>query len=506
MTPSHDDESAAARSGPRPDPIPGTPNPDSPSPSPSGPRAPSRRPTPRRLGWALVAGVAALGLGAALVVGLGNDPEAAPATTATPAASARALRGAAVAPGVAAASDATLIYAVVGAPTTAGFTVSTKTAGAVSVRLVVSPDPTLATGTVYGAPAVPDADGWGKPSVTGLAPGTAYFYAVELTDAAGATTTTDVQGAPATLAGGPASFTVAFGSCLKLGADDEVAFTHLLARSPDLFFHLGDFHYADNSSTSQASHLADLEDQLAGNPALRSVLAAVPTLAIKSDHDAGGGNDAGPGPYTAPNRAAYQQMFATPPLTDPAALYWSFTTGRVKFIFTDHRYPRTATSMMGAAQEAWFKNELTTPEPVKVWVQDSTWNTRADPEPGGDKWSDYPAEHAALGSFIADSAVGKVISLHGDQHALAADDGSHNDWGGFPTFSAGPFRQAASHKGGPWSDGRYPKSTGSVVQQYAVLSVTDTGSSLDVTVTGYDSDDEARVSLTVTVDAPVAVG
>lgn len=392
-----------------------------------------------------------------------------------------------------------LKYAIVGAPTTAGFTVSTKTTNARSVRLKVGTDSGVTVGVGYGSPATPDGSGWAKPSIAGLSAGTRYYYAMEMTDSAARTTTTAPQGRPKTLPTGQASFTVAFGSCLRAGRGDRTAFDKLLARSPDLFFHLGDFHYANNTSTSQSSHLADVEKQLSANAGLRSVLKAVPTLAIKSDHDAGGGNDAMPGTYTAPNRAAYKQAFATPPLTDTNALYWSFTAGRVKFIFTDHRYPRASTSMMGSTQKAWFENELTTSEPVKVWVQDSTWTTHDAEKAGGDKWSDYPTERAELGDYIAASAVGQVITIHGDQHAISADDGTNNDWGGFPSFSAAPFRQTASHKGGPWSEGQYPTTTGSVVRQYGMLTVTDTGSNIAVTLTGYDSTNVARVRMTVNV-------
>ncbi|MGV8965515.1 MAG: alkaline phosphatase D family protein [Cellulomonas sp.] len=393
----------------------------------------------------------------------------------------------------------TLTYALVGAPTTGGFTVSTMTANAASVRLKVATNSALTSAAVYGAPAKPDASGWAKPAITGLAAGTRYYYGVEMTTAAGKTTTTASQGRPKTLSTGPASFTVAFGSCLKPGAGDTTAYSNLLAKSPDLFFHLGDLHYADNSSTSQASHLSDLQKALSGNAALRNILKAVPTLAIKSDHDSGGGNNALPGPYSAPNRAAYQQVFSTPRLTDTKALYWSFTEGRVKFIFTDHRYPRTSTSMMGAAQKDWFTKQLTSSEPVKVWVQDSTWNTRDAAEAGGDKWSDYPAEHAELGAYIAAHAVGQLISIHGDTHSISADNGSNNAWGGFPTFSAAPFRQTSSLKGGPWSNGRYPTSAGVLARQYGFMTVTDTGSTIAVKLSGYDSNNVARVTMTINV-------
>ncbi|ERG63554.1 hypothetical protein L332_03690 [Agrococcus pavilionensis RW1] len=402
-------------------------------------------------------------------------------------------------------SQAALIYSWVGAPAPDGFAVSCKTELAASVRVVAGTDADLTADVAYSALAAPDGDGWSRCVVTGLDASTPYYYALEMTDADGLSRLSAVAGPVATLpaVGAPASFGFGFGSCLESGSTETRAFTRMLARGPLLAFHLGDFHYADNTSISQASHRVDMEAQIAANSGLRALLANVPVIPVKSDHDVGGGNGVLPGAWTAPNLAAFKQV--APLLSSPVAdaNYGTLVVGRVKFIVTDHRYLRTATSMMGAAQKAWFKSELVTDEPVKIWVMDSPWvnhDAPLDTTDANDKWSDYPDEHEELGAYIAASAVGQVIGIHGDMHALASDDGSNNDWGGFPTFNAAPFDKRASIKGGPWSEGTYPSSGTAQSYQYGWVDVTDDGTDITVAYTGYDSSNAARVPLSVVVD------
>lgn len=669
----------------------------------------------------------------------------------------------------------TLTYSWAGLTNSDLIRARTKTSNATSVRLAVSSD---GFETITWSSAVePDGSGWAGTEVTGLEPDTEYQYYLEMTDASDGVSTSATFGPISTQVppGVPDSFIIGFGSCMANNSTQNVL-ARMAARSPDMFFHLGDFHYADNTSTSQASHLADLEMQLAANSGLRDIVASVPSMRIVSDHDAGGGNNAPVGPWTAPNRAAHKQVVPMPTLSDPDGIYFSHVRGRFKFIFTDHRYlrdqkesttgsllspalkpgptntgvlsgvPRTPTSgrtittngarvenedisgtltidadnvtvvnckitgsgnagvrvmsgttgtvledleisgfenglvggnyyasrlnihscwgdgaklhgnltleaswihdltpaaeshsdclqiegngtnvtvygntldpsnsslgtygnagiivkndlgsnpdspgpvnithnwfgggnysvfvtqgssgniiqnvtvaynrfdsnqrygllssnmsfmaignvhmaddtlisgwgnvagesggslphgttMMGARQKAWFKNELLTPEPFKIWVQDSTYNTREPYESDGDSWSDYPAERDEIAAFFTDEAVGRVITIHGDQHALSADDGT-NTPGGIPSFCAAPFDRTASHKGGPWSDGRWPTSTGAVVRQYGIIEFDDDGDTLTATFRGYDSSDVQRVTLAVESFPPVDV-
>lgn len=368
------------------------------------------------------------------------------------------------------------------------FTASSRSAGSTSAKLVVATNSALTTGRVLSAAVATDNAGWAKAQITGLADGT-WYYGWELTGSE--VLATPSQGS-FTL--GLQSFRFAFGSCMKNSNTTDV-FDKIVARDPDMFFHLGDFHYRDNESSLQLSHRADLEMQLDANASLRTLLSTVPNLYIRSDHDAGGGNNAMPGVYTAPNRAAYKQVVPHKPLIDPDGLYYTFVVGRVRFIITDQRYLRTPTSILGIDQLSWLKTQFSQPEPVKIWVLDSTYISDASPQ-GEDKWSDYAADRNSIRDYIASDGVGQIVAVHGDQHAIAADDGVNNHWGGFPSFCAAPFAQSSSHKASAWSEGIWPTSpSGTTVHQYGTVDVLDDGGdSITITYAGMDTANVSRVT------------
>src|SRR5690606_39944157 len=103
----------------------------------------------------------------------------------------------------------------------------------------------------------------------------------------------------------------------------------------------------------------DVIEQVDNNSAtLHNLLTMSATTYVKTDHDAGGGNVAYPGAYTAPNRAAAKQVFPYPTLPVSDGLYHAFTVGRVRFIFTDTRSYMSSggtPTRLGATQKAWFK-------------------------------------------------------------------------------------------------------------------------------------------------------
>lgn len=397
----------------------------------------------------------------------------------------------------------------VGAPTASGFTVSSRTTGAASVRVKAGTNAAVTAGVVFGASVTPDADGYAKPLITGLAPLTQYWYDVEITDPSAVVTLAGQIGSCRTLptAGAATSFSFGYGSCMGSGSTSNTALSGILARNPAFFAHLGDLHYADDDTSSQASHRGELEAQYATNSSLRAIVGGVASYYIKSDHDAGGGNDGDPGVWTAPNRLATLQFTPYPPLVDSGlGLYFSVVYGRVRFIFTDTRYLRTvgsavddaSKSILGTAQKVWFKSQLTQPEPFKVWFQDATW---VSSNITNDTWMNYNTERLELGAYITANmaAIGKLVTLHGDQHMIAMDDGTDNAWGGFVSACAAPFDQTASLQKGVFSQGLYPGVTGAQVQQYGYVVVTDTGSDITFTITGYDGGGVARQTQTVQV-------
>lgn len=406
----------------------------------------------------------------------------------------------------------TLMYSWVGIPDVNAIRVSARTTSTTTARLVLSTSVELVA-PIFSASAVPDGAGWSKFVVGNLASDTDYYYAIEMTDSNEEVSISPTQGPVRTqpAPGTPKSFQFAFGSCLDSNSSNSRAFNNAISHDPDFFFHLGDFHYADATSTNVNIHRGHLENQIATNAGLRNLLASIPTWYTPSDHDAGGGNGSLPGAWTSANMAAYRQIVPHLNTPDMSSTYGSFVVGRVRFVITDQRYPRTASKMLGDSQTAWFKNEMRKPEPMKIWVQDAPWlmnDPPTSPNNGGDKWSDYPAEHRALGDWIANNAVGQVVSIHGDMHALSADDGSNNLWGGFPVVGAAPFDRNSSVKGGPYSDGIYPPTPQTQFQQQhgMIEIVDDGGETITLTYRGYGSDNTQRLSLSVVAPSEVDLG
>jgi hypothetical protein len=404
----------------------------------------------------------------------------------------------------------TVTNPIVGQPFPDSLKVSMDTTGAQSVRLKY--------GSTYGPSATPDGDGWVQPTISGLPSFTGVTFDVELTEADGAVTVIPAvaSGKTAPVEGVATSFRFSTVSCFEDTASittisNAGSFARMKARNPDLVFLNGDAPYGDNESTSQASHRADIETMLAYSPALRTLLASTAVVPQQSDHDFAK-NNAFPGVYTPANRAAYRQVWPLPTLPSSTGQYRAFTYGRVRFIVTDTRsFAVPNSTRLGATQKAWFKAELQRPEPVKIWVQESIWIDDNPTEAGGDKWQDVPAEKAELGAFIATEAVGVVGTVTGDQHAISADDGSNNPWGGFFSFCAAPARNTSSIKttsAARWSHGMYPTTEGVEVAQDGICDVTDTGTTITLAFRGYDTSGTQRVSMDVVVDTtpPVSTG
>ena len=412
---------------------------------------------------------------------------------------------AALRPGAGGPATPELAYAIIGAATSDGFTVHAKVSNTDTARLKVASNSGLSSNVAFSSSASPDSDGFVSMTISGLPARPRDYYAVELTNSGGVVTTS-LLGSPkrAPAANTEGSFTVAMGSCWNPAITGTPAFSRILAQDPTVFLHLGDWNYTNSESTSQASHRADMEAQITADSGLRSLLASVPTTYVKSDHD-GDANEKGPGVWTAPNRAATLQMFPYPPRPNSDGLYHSFVIGRARFICIDTRYlGNNSTTLLGATQLAWLKAEFEQPEPLKFFVMDGPW---ISDEPAGDpatddSWPTFAAERQAIADHWTAHGVGQLIALHGDQHAISADNGANNPWGGFPSFCAAPLRNTSSIKttsNSKWSQGIYPTTEGVNVAQYGVVTVTDTGDTLTVLMQGYDTSNVVRVSMTVNV-------
>lgn len=400
----------------------------------------------------------------------------------------------------------TLTRRIVGIPansTTEGL-VQVVVTGTISARLKCSTDSAGTANVVYGTPVTPDSDGNARLTVTGLIPDTNYYYRVEMTDAAaGVILDTDpIDGRLRTAPLGQTNFAFNFGSCES--SADSLVYDAINARNDAFFLHLGDFFYSDGSGTTTTNLRSKLNTKL-NLTRHKALFADTPMLYTPGDHDvADNGTTNGSDPTAWANwRTVRDELFPDP------ALYYTFTWGRVRFIKLDLRNFKSdpaitddsAKTALGSTQKQWLKDQITAAtEPAVVIIQSDPWVGSAIT--GDDTWFGFTTERTELGNYFAASGK-QIVMIGGDMHAVAAEDGT-NAAGGITTFQAAAISQTASQKGGPWTVGPFPASGAASVQQYGRVAVTDTGSSIDLAFTGYDSSNTQLVTLTKTITVNAA--
>lgn len=399
-----------------------------------------------------------------------------------------------------------------GAMTGTTATLALRTTGCTQVRAYVTTgSTTVTTGRIYSSTATPDVNGMSKVTFTGLAADTQYFGRIEPGP-------TIDQAAPfqfRTFPSGATSFRFAFGSCWRHTLASSAAFQAIEAKNPRFFLHTGDLHYYDIGVNDQALFRTAWATSL-GDPGLKSLLSKIPWDYVWSDHDYGPNNAFGTSASKPAAQATYRQHM--PHYALPSAdggIYHTFVFGRIRFIVMDLRSYKTnhlntdnsTKTMLGTTQKQWLKDLVSSAtEPVIVLVSDLPWNYATTA--GEDSWAGYGTERTELINHINSTGkAGRVIVITGDQHALAADNGT-NSPGGYPVFAAAPFDQGTSIKGGPWSNGIYVGgSTGTRIQAYGQCDVTDTGgSTITLTYNGYTADGVSRVNLTKTITVGTTSG
>ena len=381
-----------------------------------------------------------------------------------------------------------------------------------SARLVVSTHPSL-TSPVYGTFSSADLSNnyVARLSVDGLQPATEYYYGIEADGVLD--TATDAIGRFKTFNAAPHSFRFSVASCNNSG--NHPVFYRIKEKDP--LFHIthGDFHYGDpNSATDRNIHRAPMENTLA-QPAMKEFLRNHAIAYMWDDHDYCGDNTGSFAVGRTNARLTYQEYVPHYPLPAGAGdvpIYQSFTTGRVRFILTDLRSERTApgTTMMGAAQKAWFKNQCTDAKnnnQVIIWISSVPWGGTTPT----DTWAGFPQERTELSDFFKSTVIQNLLIICGDAHMIAFDDGSNHDFsqGGnpfkYPVLQAAAVNQVGSFRGGPFSHGFFSNPS-QQHGQYAALDITDDGgSNISVAITGYrvDSAGAESVLLTYTINFPV---
>lgn len=356
------------------------------------------------------------------------------------------------------------------------------------VRLVVSAvkEP-VAPPVTFRATA--DADGAASFALDGLDPATGYQYNVELDGA------TPLTGAFRTFADGPSDFRIAFGSCAKTGSKSTV-FDAIRASRPDVFIHMGDFHY-ENIAQNDAPRFRRTYDKVLASPTQSLLYRSVPIVYVFDDHDFGGNNASGTSASRPAALTVYRQFVPHYPLDDgPAsAINQAFSIGRARVIVTDTRSQRTpprgdmkTRTMLGARQLQWLKDQLSSAvgAPLVIWVNPDPWI--ASPNGGSDDWGAYALEREDIANHIDRLGLThRLVMLSGDAHMVAIDDGSHSNYAtgagrdqpGFVVMHAAPFDRWTSSKGGPYSHGISRKRG-----QFGLMQVADNGTTLRIDLSG----------------------
>jgi hypothetical protein len=381
-----------------------------------------------------------------------------------------------------AAATPVLAWPWVGAVTSSGCTIVTKTTNNGSdtplIRYSVNSDMSGSTDT---SPATLVGDGTiAKHTLTGLSANTRYYYKVVV----GSTVLNagDFYTAPSS----QTSFDFAFGSCRATNSD-SLAFSDMVTRGAKFLLHLGDWHYEDIGAETANLYRAGLNSsflQVNFNAMSKKMMIDY----VFDDHDSSGNGAMEGEAGMATAQSIYREVAPYYTLPQSPGLEHTFVWGRVRFIILDCRSYRDAPgiansstkTMLGTTQKAWLKNLLeTSTEPALVVASSVPWV--GGDEGSADHWGKYPDERTELAPYFS-AVADRCVIISGDMHALAYDDGT-NSAGGVQVWHGAPFAQTNSVKGGPYSGGTSVAST----NQYGFVNVVDSGSQIVMTYNGINA-------------------
>ncbi|CAA9324265.1 MAG: hypothetical protein AVDCRST_MAG56-7064 [uncultured Cytophagales bacterium] len=386
-----------------------------------------------------------------------------------------------------------VIYLWSGAVQPTSATVVAKlTNASTTCRLVVSTSASLANPVLSAAVTASAANNYmAKMPITGLTPNTPYYYAVQsggVTDGS-----SDDIGRFQTPADGAFSFKFTLGACAV--NSNHQAYTLMDSKQPAFHLATGDFHYANpNSGTDVNVHRLPYEQNMLSQAPTRTFFLRTPLAYVWDDHDYCGNDSQGSSVGRTNARQAFQEYVPHYPLAAGSGnvpVYQAFTIGRVHFILSDLRSERITSTMMGATQKTWFKNQCLYARDNNLMI---AWVTSVSF--GGtiaDNWGGFTAERTELGNFFRDNDIRNLCILSGDAHMVAIDNGSNHDFStgannpnDYPVFQAAAINNNGSTKGGTYSEGGTFPNPSSTTGQYGLVEVTDNGgSTITIKFTAY---------------------
>lgn len=402
-----------------------------------------------------------------------------------------------------------VINAWVGANTSSGAVVACRVDTG-PVRIAVADNAAMTSPTFHGPESV-DANDATKVTLSGLEPGTRYWWQVEDNGALDTSLTGQLLTTPAV--GVPASYVVGVSSCAAgtnspgtgfvTGTDARVSnhpvFDTLRQRALTegwaALAYIGDRQYWDLGSglhgvtggASVANYRTTYDDVLA-QPRQAALHASVPTWYVWDDHDFERNDSDG----TAANKANAAQVFRERvphfDLDDSGGIWQATQVGRVLWVMSDVRYyrsPNAATddaskTMLGTDQKTWLDDLLaTTNAAALVWLMPDQWLGVS-----ADSWASFQTEQAEILAMLEDRGwLDRMVMVGADRHALGLDTGTLTP-GGFPYLQASSLDSDDGETAPALS--RFdtgPDSPGS--DRYGTVEIIDQGTHIAIVLSGW---------------------
>jgi alkaline phosphatase D len=263
-------------------------------------------------------------------------------------------------------------------------------------------------------------------SVTGLKPGTSYFYEIAIGDEPvknGARY--EFRTFPAM--GASAKFRIAHGGCAGYAPQNERMWDTIASYHPLAMLLMGDNVYIDLPQEVGALHHYTMYERQS-RPEFRRLVSTTPIFAIWDDHDVAV-DDIWLGPYRdKPKWKPSMLTFFKENWNNPAygdrdwpGCWFKFEIGDVEFFMLDCRYYRTnpfadERTMLGPVQKAWLLEELKRSRATfKIIASSVAWASGAKPG-SRDTWDGFPAEREEIFSSIEKNRIDGVVLLSADRH------------------------------------------------------------------------------------------
>lgn len=296
-----------------------------------------------------------------------------------------------------------------------------QASGAARLNVRISAETNFASGRSIAGPRLEADSGFmGHVVVSGLRPGTRYFYSV-LLDGQHAMLPPFPSFTTAPPEGVAGRVRFAFASCVGYhGYDATAGYADMARTNFDLLLMLGDNVYANtNDPVIQRQYFFDQRD----SAGWRGLSPTAPIYAIWDDHDYGPDNSDGRMKGKEKSLKTFTELWANPAHGEPdnPGVYCKFTRRDVDFFLLDGRYyrdPNKATNvaqktMLGVKQLAWLKRELLASRAkIKVLVSGGEWQVHGT----DDSWRSFKAERDDIFQFIEEHHLEGVLLISGDRH------------------------------------------------------------------------------------------